>query len=127
MGNTIIKPKADEDFYVVYSSVVDTPTSFGTRKQLLSSPWANVDAVRLARADIEGTSALWGTPGQQPYGWQDTEVPVREGINDPTRPADAFWGMVKREDLRAFCESVRKGFFCPPPGLVRWETIDDDE
>lgn len=124
MGSTLIKPKPDEDFYVLYSSVVDSPTNWGTAAELLGDPSARVDQDRLDRTDKTGSSAKWCDPPE--HGWQDETIAVREGIDDPTRPYGG-WGYVKREDLREFCESIRKGFFTPRPGLVQWEVFEEDE
>lgn len=123
VADTIIKPKTDEDFYVIYSSVVDSPVIWGTGAELLADRWAKVDAERLARTDATGSSALWCDPPE--HGWQDETVMVREGIEDPMRPPDAFWGTVRRDDLRSFCESARHGVFHPRAGLVTWE-VDSD-
>lgn len=48
MPSSIIKPKRDEDFYVRYSTVVDSPCEFGTRDQMIAQ---GIDAERLDRAD----------------------------------------------------------------------------
>lgn len=118
MPRYIIKPKADEDFYVAYSTVVDSPCESGSRAEM-----SHIAAERLDRADEYGTSAQWGEPPV--YGWDDQKITVREGIIDPTRPERSFYGEVKRGDLRAFCESLQEdGYFHPLAGLVTWITAE---
>lgn len=121
MPETLIKPVPGEDFYVLYSSVVDTPTGFGTRAQL-SAGRHPVEDERFERADRTGTSALWGDPPA--HGWHEQTIVVREGITDPTEPPRALWGTVRRRDLRAFCESLQDdGYYHPAPGIVTWHEL----
>lgn len=117
MADTIIKPKANEDFYVVYSSIIDSPKYYGSRENLMGIyPDATDD--RFQRADKYGSSALWCSP----HGWEDTHIMVREDIVDETQ-GDSFVGYVERERLREFCESRQKDQrFYPKPGLVQWVT-----
>lgn len=107
MGTTFIKPKADEDFYVLYSSIVDSPVGFGSRAEFYEDEYwhtcGELSADRFERADKFGTSARWGSPA---HGWHEKELMVREGIVDPTRSENVSHGEVKREDLRKFCESL---------------------
>lgn len=120
MPSYILKPKPDEDFYLRYSTVVDSPCESGTRAEMLA--WGH-DPARLDRADERGTSALVGEPPW--YGWQDETIHVREGVMDPTEPDDAWWGSVARADMRAFCETLGDdGNFHPPAGMVTWEMPD---
>ena len=74
MPSIIIKPERDRDLYVIWSTVVEAPLTWGDRKQTLA--WAIDDwrrrqpgqtpdlmsepAGRLDRADIHGTSAAGG-------------------------------------------------------------------
>lgn len=126
MPSAIIKPKPDEDFYVRYSTVVDSPCESGTREALIAY---GIDPARLDRADETGTSAQWGfTDDTLWLGWQDVEIRVREGVVDPTEPDDAWWGTIARTDLRAFCESLgADGNFHPPAGMVTWEQPEPTE
>jgi hypothetical protein len=92
----IVKPKPDEDFYIYWSTVVDSPTRWGTRKELKhdlagDSLIAGNDQ-RFERADETGTSSIDGFEG-----WDDTEFVVREIGPQPF--------VLRREDFRAFCES----------------------
>lgn len=67
-----MKEASDVDFYVEWSSVVESWTFAGTRAEMLaylsreSDPWLRTDAPhhpeqRLGRADETGTSSLWVT------------------------------------------------------------------
>lgn len=129
MGTTFIKPKADEDFYILYSSFVDSPVAFGSRAEFEEDEYwddfiGEVSAERFERADKFGTSAQWGSPA---HGWHETELMVREGIVDPTRGENVAYGLVKREDLRKFCESLGEdGTYHPEPGIVTWIKWEDD-
>lgn len=129
MGTTFIKPKANEDFYVLYSSVVDSPVGSGSRAEFEADEYWQTSGVlgaeRFERADAYGTSARWGSP--RAYDWTDPDLMVREGVSDPTRPESSSYGLVKREDLRKFCESVGDdGMFHPEPGLVEWVVVEDE-
>lgn len=60
MGFCIIKPKQDEDFYVLWSLTTDSPSTWGTRERLEQLdekyfPKLNRNA-RFQRADQYGTS-----------------------------------------------------------------------
>lgn len=113
MPRYIIKPKRDEDFYVAYSTVVDSPCESGTRSDFLSD---GTDPARLDRADDNGSSAMW----HEGY-WDDDRITVREGVEDATRNG-AWWGTIARDDLRAFCETLQDdGYFHPPAGMVAWD------
>lgn len=122
MPSYIIKPKRDEDFYVTYSTVVDSPTAFGSREDYEND---RTGEDRIARAEEHGTSALWGNP---PYlGWHEDTIMVREGIVDPTKPEDWSHGTVSRSDLREFCETLGDdGEFHPRAGMVNWEVFDEE-
>ena len=122
MGHTIIKPTRDEDFYVVYSSVVDSPIRWGTRAQL-EATYEGAGAARFARADEHGSSSLNGWDG-----WDEQTITVREGFRPDARPANVWWANVARADLRRFCESVDSdGYWNPPEGLVAWEFIAEED
>jgi hypothetical protein len=121
MPSYIIKPKRNEDFYLRYSTIVDSPCESGTREDLIAF---GIDPARLDRADEFGTSAQYGSPPVG--GWEEETIHVREGVMDPTEPDDVWWGTVARADLRAFCETLgNDGNFHPPAGMVTWETEDE--
>lgn len=75
MPTYIIKVHPDRDAYMEWSTIVDAPTSIGTRADYL----AENDETRLARTDLQGTSARhWKRqpPRRQFCGWDDTEGPI---------------------------------------------------
>jgi len=120
MGHTIIKPLRDDDFYVVYSSVVDAPIQFGTRAEL-EATYEFAAPVRFERADEHGTSSFhrW-------HGWDDKVISVRGGFRPGAYPANAWCATVAREDLRALCESVdADGYWNPLDGLITWEFFEE--
>lgn len=119
MGHIIIKPVRDEDFYIEYSSIVDSPVFGGDRATMLQRP--AVDEKRLDRADVRGTSSFIGEGA-----WNEETIWVREGVEDPTKPQEAWHGEVKREDMQTFYNTVQgDGMFHPPAGMVNWIIIDD--
>lgn len=72
MPSYVVKPVKDEDFYVLWSSVVDAPVAFGPRSFMLDhltrQPGNRHDpATRLDRADDTGTSVV----DAEVYGWDD--------------------------------------------------------
>jgi len=101
MPSYILKPKPDEAFYVQWSTVVDSPTAWGTR-QALSAALSEWDARRAAperfdRADLTGTSAHGGYY----YGWNCDTALIREldGVPD---------GLIRLSDLRQVCEAIER-------------------
>ena len=115
----IVKDKPDEDFYVMWSSVVDAPTFCGTRAEMERCPWfgpGDVAAERFARADQFGTSAQWGAdqPGAEiyrPYGWSDSEGFIYQQQ-----------GWLRRGRLRELCERLDRDE--PVDDLL--EPLDED-
>lgn len=105
MPSFIVKPKADEDFYVVWSTVVDAPTAWGDRSELerdLGSVESSPE--RFDRADATGTSM--NDPeirnGRQWFGWHDKEFMLMEW-DIPNRQKGVY--QVPRENVRALCEA----------------------
>lgn len=98
----IVKAYRDEDFYVRWSTIVDSPTNWGPRGSF------NEPDERFARADINGTSAAWPDLPEwdQPFGWNDHEFIVMEGAPDP--PEDHYWTL-PRENLKPFCVRLDRG------------------
>ncbi|WP_291794039.1 hypothetical protein [Brevibacterium sp.] len=118
MPEYIIKPSRDEDFYAVYSTVVDSFTIWGTRAQL-ESVYDRAEPQRFERADWSGSSALWPSPDNPALGWGDERITVREGL---AMPDNALSGTVRRERIREFCETAdHSGVFHPPEGMVEWQ------
>lgn len=81
MGNIVIKPEQDRDEYVYWSTETEAPVGYGGRAQMLKimagdtsydyhgTDAGNPPAVRLERADSEGSSAMDGyTFGHWQYG-----------------------------------------------------------
>ena len=105
MPSYIVKASPDEDYYVMWSTVVDAPTFAGTRAEMETCHYLTPQDVapeRFARADQYGTSAQWGAdePGQEiirPYGW-DTAECVYQG-------EDAY-ALLPRDRLREFCDRL---------------------
>ena len=121
MGHTIIKPIRDEDFYVVYSSVVDAPIRCGTRAEL-EATYEHAGADRFARADETGSSSKLGWDG-----WADQTITVREGFRPDAYPENSWGAAVARADLRKFCESVdADGYWNPPEGLITWQFFEEE-
>ena len=61
MGSIIVKPERDKDFYMIWSSIVDEPTGWGSRKFLLSEEGHLSDGLRreelFDRADERSSSS----------------------------------------------------------------------
>jgi hypothetical protein len=93
MGQFIIKASSDEDWYCVWSTVVDAPVEYGTKAEIRQRRHIeNLSDDRFSRADTHGTSAIdcdW-------YGWDDKVFMVRECGLPEVRD-------LKRADLKAFC------------------------
>jgi hypothetical protein len=89
MGRTLIKPDRNDDFYVEWSSIVESPMAWGTREEMLAE--LDVDGEeRLARADEYGTSALWGNP--RAYGFDDDGVLIYQQR-----------GVLRHDQLKQLC------------------------
>src|SRR5436305_5552705 len=100
MPSFIVKPVAGEDFYVVWSTVVDAPTAFGSRQEL--EPLLRGDEgapERFDRADQYGTSMR----GRQRFGWHDQEFMLREWPIPNARYDEGIY-QVPRKNVRALCE-----------------------
>lgn len=98
MPSFIVKPERDVDFYVVWSTVVDSVTYAGTRAELTAELGAGVstDPARFARADEHGSSAAGGYVGY--LGWDHETFMVAEPLDEQrTMP---------RSNLRAFAEAI---------------------
>lgn len=112
MPSFIVKPNRDEDFYVLWSTVVDAPTAYGTRDELASllrdeaaARFAQETAERFERADEFGTSM--NDPqlsrDRQWFGWHDKAFALREWPIPDARHDENFYE-VPRENVRALCE-----------------------
>ena len=59
MPSYVVKPDKDKDEYVVWSTIVDSVTWFGSAEELMyDNP--EVTRERIDRADLQGTSAYYG-------------------------------------------------------------------
>ena len=93
MPNFIVKANSREDWYVVWSTISNSPLNWGTRSELEDGYRDTPEFVnpeRFRRANINGTSMRddnW-------FGWNDKIFLV--GSN---------WEL-KRSDLKAFCEAI---------------------
>lgn len=109
MPTFIVKPKADEDFYVAWSTIVDAPTTYGTREEISRDPHARASAERLARADEYGTSMMCPAlpRDEQWFGWHDDSFLVGEVSIPNRREGGAYY--VSRCNIRALCEREAAG------------------
>lgn len=102
MPSFIVKPKRDEDFYVVYSTVVDAPTGWGARADFESAHMLHPQDFayeRFLRADEHGSSCLeFDRDGYRLgwYWWDEAEFTIMNGPGAP--------GTLPRDQLRAYCE-----------------------
>jgi hypothetical protein len=99
MPSYIVKPDRDVDFYVMWSDVVEAPTTWGARKDFKAAQWMRPEEIapeRFERADAMGTSAMWGDPADPYLGW-----------NDALGPIYMQRGFLPRANLRALCERLK--------------------
>lgn len=97
MGEYVVKPDPEEDWYVYWSDVTDRPVSAGTRAEFLEASWVAARSVepvarRLDRADRLGSSAFFDL-----YWWGC------EWLCFDNR------GMLPRARLRGFADAVLSG------------------
>ena len=128
MPSYIVKASPDEDWYAVWSTIVDAPTYFGTRAELersIHDP-RELAPERFARADERGTSADWTDwpKDDMPFGWNYAEFLVMEGSPDNPDGADGCW-LLPRENLRAYCERLANDDLAPD--LLRFERYEDHD
>ena len=125
MGRCYIKPDRDVDFYVEWSSVVDSVVGYGTREEMLVDAreefgrrGVEEHARALDAADERGTSA-WRTSGRFPaFGaWDDEELHIMEGGGP---------GFLARADLRQYCDLLDADDETAAHALVRVEALDHD-
>ena len=128
MPSYIVKASPDEDFYVVWSTVVDAPTGWGTRAALEHwRPGPDTAPERFDRADDNGTSAAWTDwpKEDQPYAWGDSDG-FGLGEVGPERDGGSY--TLPRANLRAFCERLEtdeRG--AETADLLTFEPWDDTE
>lgn len=125
MPSFIVKAETDQDWYCLWSTVVDAPTYWGSRGELereVHDP-RETAGERFDRADKNGTSArIPGTPDtEQWFGWNDDTFVLMEAGPD-LRNEDGYW-LLPRANLRAFCEALDAGSDTTP--LCAWEQHED--
>lgn len=97
MPSYIVKPDRVRDFYVLWSTIVDAPTAFGTRAELTAEADLGPQAAeRFARADEFGSSCRVGETAPW-YGWDYKAIIYNQQ------------GILRRHRLRAVCELLRVG------------------
>ncbi|MDR1264361.1 MAG: hypothetical protein LBK42_02040 [Propionibacteriaceae bacterium] len=118
MPSFIIKQEpSDEDFYVVWSTVTDSPHYWGTRAELTAKLAHKPDAVksdRFARADQTGTSVESGTP---PYlSWDGQDFFIVNNAPFPLREGHVC--TLPRERLNAYCRALETNNIAAAETLV---------
>lgn len=125
MPSFIVKPRAGEDFYVVWSTVVDAPTMFGTRDELISDYPSRSEfaSERFDRADEYGTSMC--DPDlprdRQWFGWHDEAFRLENWPIPNARHGEGIYE-VRRENVRALCERYPDG---DPTDLLIFTPLED--
>lgn len=125
MPSFLVKATPDADWYCLWSTVVDAPTYWGTRAELIREHCdpAAVVAERFDRADKNGTSAM--IPGtsddEQWFGWNDSPFILSEA--GPEYRDGGCW-MLPRANLRAFCEALTATE--DTTSLCVWEPYEDE-
>lgn len=83
MRGYVVKPAPAEDFYVVWSDIVEAPVAFGPREYIASLDISDGQTIadRIGRADDKGSSALWPCRESPYLGWgDDTLIYQQQGI-----------------------------------------------
>jgi hypothetical protein len=126
MPTFIVKPDRDEDFYVAWSTVVDSPTAFGSRANITRIGHAHATPERLARADEYGTSMC--DPDlprdRQWFGWRDDEFIVMEVEIADRRQGGAYF--VPRANVRALCVRMGEDELADVSDLLVFHPDEDD-
>jgi len=121
MGRCYIKPERDVDFYVEWSSVVDSVVGYGNRAEMLADAkeeWGRRGVEEhtraLALADETGTSARKTSRDYPAFGaWDDVELRIMEGGGP---------GYLLRADLRRYCDLLEADDEAGAYALVRADT-----
>ncbi len=99
MPSFIVKPLREENYYVIWSTVVDAPTYWGTREELQATPWLEATNERFDRADARGTSMIDGSL----YGWDEEWFILSECFFE-LPDLDKGHYRIYRDKIRAYCE-----------------------
>lgn len=115
MPHIILKPQRDVDFYVDWSTVVDSVVVSGTRAELLASLCRKcpADPSRFDRADRFGSSSDGYWVGY--LGWDHAVLMVAHPFDEQR--------MLPRENLRAFTDALNASDI--PAALALTDPIDD--
>ena len=108
MPSFIVKPIATDDFYVVWSTVVDAPTGWGSKSELMQQLGSDEGAPeRFQRADERGTSMKDPTLplDRQWFGWHEDAFMLREWAIPNARHGEGIYS-IPRANLRALCEGA---------------------
>lgn len=110
----IVKPDPGEDFYVLWSDIVEAPTAFGDRAYLegLQQYRHDPSPERFERADRYGCSAQWPKPDEPIYGWDDNGFIYMQR------------GWLRRDRLKAACERLGRDEHDPITDLL--EPFEDE-
>lgn len=126
MPSYIVKADPDQDWYCLWSTIVDAPCQWGSRAEMESQSYdpREVAPERFARADKNGTSAAWENwpEDDMPFGWNDDEFLLMNAT--PEWPDDNGCWLLPRKNLRAFCEALEAEQDTTP--LLVWQQHEDD-
>jgi hypothetical protein len=112
MGTAIVKPSPEEDFYIIWSSIVDNLYGCGTRAEIENSFPEEAHPMRFQRADEWGTSSLL-----RRCGWNSDRILVRE--DDALEYlGDGAW-FLPRKNLKAYAIALCNNE--PRRHLAEWE------
>jgi hypothetical protein len=90
MGQIVIKPDFDVDFYAVWDHIMDDFLAGGSRAAWENGPdWYNVTPDRLDRADEFGTSEIPSERRERWYGWDCEQFLLHR--------ADGVWWLQRRD------------------------------
>lgn len=98
MPSYVVKPVRDDDFYVIWSTIVDAPTAFGDRAEV--AEMRDVTEDRLQRADANGTSAF----DADIFGYADQEFLLHNVDFKGWRNDRAYF--VPRTNLKELCRRI---------------------
>lgn len=111
MGQVIIKPERDKDYYIIWSDNVDAPVAFGTRSALEEYPDGVRTAENFARADETSSSSrrfpeTWAEDWSMVF--QNTGLIRRSRMMDLVRRIEYIWddlyGWHKDPEIRALLD-----------------------